>query len=261
MNVTTEKINKDLKQHQINANDWNYKDVAEGLHICSERFVLEFKLQTSLPVIQIKRLRKEAAGHLHMGRNGFGLVNEIAINEDIIELCEYWEVLGTLLHELLHAEQQNIGQAGRRNYHNRQYRDRARELGLIVDSDGFQKYVPSPSPFIDILRRHNIDIPDKPNGILPLGSGRSKLQPWICACQPRPVHAQVAIRDFRARCLKCNQLFVPKKRSNSNGTRLLHSQNEIAKTIPTGTGFTYTRLNSNKERSICKGTDYEVLKS
>jgi hypothetical protein len=46
--------------------------------------------------------------------------------------------------------------------------------------------------------------------------GCSKLKLWICACKPRPVHVRVAISDFEAVCLKCNQKFIRANKPNND---------------------------------------------
>ena len=122
--IKNEKINLDLKEHQTHTDDWDHKPLAENLHIWTERFISEFKLQcTTTPAIRLDQLRSNCYGHFRIGRNGFGLLNEIAINEKYInEDIVNFDNLGTLLHELLHSEQQAFIAEGKtaknRNYHN-----------------------------------------------------------------------------------------------------------------------------------------------
>jgi hypothetical protein len=212
MGVTSERINTALKDHQIHLDKWNYQALVVDLHTWADRFILEFKLQCGTPAIRVDQLRNTCYGHFHLGRNGFGVVNEIAINESYLRNRDYWEVLGTLLHELIHAEQQESGTLGKsvaRNYHNNAFIERAKQFGLIVNRKGQQYYQTAPSPFMNILQKYGAKIPrivDKP----PKDSGRgnSKLKLWECACVPKPVKIRVAIKDFRAKCLKCGKIFV-----------------------------------------------------
>lgn len=183
----------------------------ENLHIWAGRFILAFNLQTNTPAITIEDLRKGLLGHHRRGRNGFGLRHEIAISRRHLQVDEYWQVLGTELHELIHAEQEDVGKPGRRNYHNRRYRQRAREFGLIVDERGHQQYAQAPTPFLDLLAKYGVDVPELPRSEIVVSlASRSKSKPWICGCKPRPIHIQVAISDLRAQCLKCGQMFRPK---------------------------------------------------
>jgi hypothetical protein len=73
--------------------------------------------------------------------------------------------------------------------------------------------MPAPSPFLALLEKYGVDVPriDEPAAVHPAsGTGNSKLKLWVCSCTPNPVHVRVAIADFRAVCLKCNQMFVRK---------------------------------------------------
>src|SRR5437016_4854992 len=66
----------------------------------------------------------------------------------------WWEVLGTLLHEQLHFWQKLNGRPskpGPGNYHNVQYRDRARRLGLDVSSRGVNEAYDPEGPFMKLL--------------------------------------------------------------------------------------------------------------
>ena len=205
-----ESINEGLMNHQISA-DWDKKDLISDLHRWRERFTSEFKLKIEeLPAIMIDRISRSAYGHFRRGRNGFGLSNEVAINERYINSREYWQVIGTFLHELLHAEQEQSGKPGKHNYHNKAFRDRAASLGLIVDQWGHMNYSPPPSPFLDILAKYKIAVPEIPSNIATLSlsqPGNSKLKLWICNCKPQPVRVRVAIEDFQAKCLKCDTIF------------------------------------------------------
>jgi hypothetical protein len=203
-----EPINNQLKNHQITADDWGKRDLSEKFHTWTERFMFEFKLKTSEPAISVARLHPKRYGHYRPGRNDFGLRNEIAINEIYINENTFWEAIGTLLHELLHAEQEQIGRPSKGNYHNTAFRNRAESFGLIVDSSGHTQYLPPPSPFFDILTKYGVIFPDIPEPLIPLNrAGTSKLKLWICECEPKPVHVRVAIDNFHAKCLLCNQNF------------------------------------------------------
>ncbi|MEN6384777.1 MAG: hypothetical protein ABFD79_06230 [Phycisphaerales bacterium] len=218
---THEIINEHLKKHQF-AIDWDKKTLIQNLHTWSERFIFEFNLKIDgLPAISIDRIRKSAYGLFKPGRNGFGLRNEITINEVYIDNRAYWQLIGTFLHELLHAEQEQSRKpfkTKRKNkdyiytYHNKDYRERATSFGLIVDQCGHMQYAPPPSPFWDILNKYGIsilDIDKEADSIAPPATapGNSKLKLWICECQPEPVRVRVAIEDFQAKCLKCNTIF------------------------------------------------------
>ena len=208
-NINNEQINLELRDHQKGLDGWKEKYLAENLHQWAERFALEFKLKTSVPALMLDRLGRTRCGHFRRGRNGFGLLNEIAINERYISQERYWDALATLLHELLHAEQETVGNPGKGNYHNKEFRYKAETLGLIVDSWGHMFLAPSPSPFWTVLQKYGIEVPEIPKPVpVVAGQGNSKLKLWVCSCEPQPIRVRVAISDFRAICLKCRQLFV-----------------------------------------------------
>ena len=211
--LPAEPIIAQLKEHQATA-DWDKQALVEELHKWVERFILEFKLKTSRPAIKIDRLARKCCGHYQPGRNGFGLHNEIAINETYIDSRKFWQTLGTLLHELLHAEQEQTGKPGKYNYHNKAFIKKAGSLGLTVDQWGHTEYKPAPSPFWDILGKHGVTAPDlsdiQEQAVPSDKSGNSKLKLWVCECTPKPVHVRVAIKDFEAICLNCKAMFRQK---------------------------------------------------
>ena len=207
--VGNEQINVELRNHLISIDDWEKKSLAENLHQWAERFTLEFKLKTSVPALMVDQLGRTRCGHFRRGRNGFGLLNEIAINERYISSQRYYDTLAILLHELLHAEQEAVGNPGKGNYHNKEFRNKAELLGLIVDAWGHMFLCPPPSPFWCLLQKYGVKVPEISDPIpIVIRAGVSKLKLWICSCKPEPVRVRVAISDFKARCLKCSQLFV-----------------------------------------------------
>lgn len=209
MNMREEQINLELRAHQGRIDDWPKRALVEDLHIWAERFASEFKLQVPVPALMLDRLSRRCCGHFRRGRNGFGLLHEIAINEMHVSKDRYWDVLVTLLHELLHAEQETGGKPGRGNYHNREFRERARALGLIVNQWGCTWMAPKPTPFSDTLEKYGLTAPEiqVPASATVASSGSSKLKLWVCKC-PKPVRVRVAIADFQAQCLKCGHVFV-----------------------------------------------------
>ncbi len=80
---------------------------------------------------------------------------------------ELWEVLGTLLHELLHPGKIRVG-AGKRNHHNAEFQAR-REVGLVIDSRGLTGYSAS-SPFKDLLGKRQVCF--RARGLRPEGPPR-----------------------------------------------------------------------------------------
>jgi hypothetical protein len=200
-----------LADHQT-AEAWFGRPVMQTLQLWTDSFNVEFKLEIPEVSLAIESLRCSVYGHFRYGHNGFGLKGEIAINARyLFGQRSSWEVLGTLLHELLHAWQQAYGKPGKGNYHNREFREKAQSLGLFIDKRGVTGYA-AESPFKDVLRRYEVDVPffeiplprEKP-------VGESKLKKWSCGC----TNVWCAKAELNARCLKCGSRFrwvLPEKR-------------------------------------------------
>jgi len=197
-----------LAQHQI-TEKWVFQEVLKELHTWRDRFCIEFKLEIPECAIAIEWMPQRRLGHFRPGHNGFGLKGEIAFSQrHVMENLapeKWWKVLGTLLHELLHGWQQIHGKPGKGNYHNIVFRKKAYTLGLIIDERGVTQYEQE-SLFIAFLKKHDITIPT----IGPIHTvekhpaSKSKLRLWMCGC---PVRARVAVHNFNAQCLSCNQVF------------------------------------------------------
>lgn len=206
----TEPINIALKDHQHTLQDWRYSKFLSNFHIWAKRFNVEFKLNLPLPAIAIEKLGRRSLGFFRYGRNGLGVKSEITIDSIHAQSQDFWQVLGTLLHELLHLWQQVHGSPSNSNYHNKQYRDKALSLGLVVDRWGHTQYAPENSLFLNVLTKYGVKVPEIP----PLDEQRisvgrlnsSKLKLWECQC-PVPVKVRVARANFRAICLHCGALF------------------------------------------------------
>ena len=209
----SEPINLALRDHQTHLQDWSFAATVADLQSWAERFVLEFKLQVGTPCFYIAHLPREC-GHYRHGRNGFGLTEEVGRNQYHVAHDPYWEVLGTVLQELLHAWQAHHGTPGRRNYHNREYREKAAVLGLLVEQDGTTTYAAGDTSFLRLLARFNIrpscltewrgdQLTLKADDQRPERVG-SKLKLFECSCG---VKVRVGRSRFNARCLDCGTVF------------------------------------------------------
>lgn len=204
----TESINVAIKNHQSSVQDWRYSMFLADFHEWAKRFDFEFKLNLPLPAIAMDRLGGRRLGFFRFGRNGLGLKHEITIDQNHARSKAYWQVLGTLLHELLHLWQQAHGEPSNSNYHNKQYQEKALSLGLVVDRWGHTRYTPQNSPFLNVLTKYGVKAPEIPaldeQQMLVGRLNSSKLKLWQCTC---PVRVRVARDAFRAKCLVCSSLF------------------------------------------------------
>jgi hypothetical protein len=201
--AATQTIYSVLAKHQRDE-AWGGQEMIANLQKWAGRFICEFKLGIDDIALCVDPLPSNRYGHFRHGHNGFGLRGEIAINSRYLTgQRELWEVLGTLLHELLHAWQEVHGKPGKRNHHNAELQAKARELGLIIDPRGVTGYAAN-SPFKELLRKAGVSVPEhEVKAPVSRPRGESKLKKWSCGCTT----ARVAVADFRARCLKCGNEF------------------------------------------------------
>lgn len=201
---STKPIYDELKKHQVTEESWDLRPTLEWLQQWSERFVSEFALMITQVSLCVECLPAHRLGHFRSGLNGFGLAAEVAINRTHLDKREPWQVLGTLLHELLHAWQELHGKPGSWNYHNNEFREKARTLGLIIDTKGHTQYAPN-SSFFAVLNKYGVETPEFPPVQYVL-RGQSKQKKWSCQCEPK-INVRVAVAHFYARCLWCGCVF------------------------------------------------------
>ena len=205
-------INIAVKENEIKTKEWRFSYLSEELYtwfdLFNERF---FDNALKTPVISFERTRVNTLGHFVIDRNSFGLKWNININS-LYAHCTLGDTLATLLHEMIHQWQQEFGKkkgkSPRNNYHNKEFRIKAKLLGIPSDESGMTLYYQN--PFFSFLRDHGVRISprffkDKEDmeDMKQMRRSKSKLKKWSCGC----TNARVAIRNFRARCLKCGNDF------------------------------------------------------
>jgi hypothetical protein len=200
----SEPINERLREHALAVEDWPHREVVQLLHEWADRFNSTFNLGLPTAVMRIDRTRGHL-GQYRRGRNGFGMTHEITLA--LTHLHEpLFEQLATLLHEQLHAWQYLYGKPGSGNYHNRQFQNKARLYGLIVDDRGHHLGI-EPGRFSSILMEHGVELQTSVVGDLQLLSrphdhDKSKMRKWACGCTT--VRCAVTLV---AKCLKCGVVF------------------------------------------------------
>jgi SprT-like family len=209
-----EAIYGDLAEHQ-RTEQWELKETVALFQECMVAFVLRFELDLRELAIRIDKLPKKTLGQYRRGHNGLGLRNEVTLSLDHVSRGETFDVLGTLLHELVHVWQDTHGRTSpaRKNEHNAEFRAKCAEAGLIVDEGGHQGYSPD-SPFFAMLAEFGVSVPEC-NGqpIIPDRPdrpGKSKHTRYECPCG---FSANVTTtKGIFAHCDKCGGAFVPVER-------------------------------------------------
>jgi len=192
-----------LARHQV-SETWHGRNLIESLQEWASPFISEFKLDIPEVVLCVEDLPISSFGGFRCGHDGFGLKGEIALNARHLSGPDgQWEVLGVLLKHLLHAWQQAHGTPSGRCHHNKELRDKAAELGLLVNDKGLLGFA-ADGPFKELLRRHGVSVPAEKKPIPERRpAGDSKQKKWSCGC----TNVRCAVPELYAQCLKCGQVF------------------------------------------------------
>src|ERR1700722_12491399 len=102
--ASEESIYEGLATHQ-RSEAWHSREFMVWLQTWTGRFNAEFNLGLTEIALRVDTLPRTCYGHFRLGHNGFGLKGEIALNSRYLTDRPPYQVLGTLLHELLHAWQ------------------------------------------------------------------------------------------------------------------------------------------------------------
>ena len=194
-----------IRKHQVVVPDWSFRDIARELHRWVGLFDVEFKLERcAVPIFAFRTLRNAYATY-NCGLSDIGTRDTISFDyRDFTRGGPL--VLRDLLHELLHLWQQYYGRSGAGNYHNHEFRRRALDCGLIVDSRGCTSG--HTETFTRVLAKHGVrfDLVDlSPVAEASLyGTRRTelKMKKWYCGC----TNVRCATR-LKAKCESCGRAF------------------------------------------------------
>lgn len=237
MTSTTEtgRVHEALAEHQQTEN-WQFQEAAKQVHLWVPRLIDEFKIDVGPIAVCIDRLSRNTLGHFRPKHNGFGLLGEIAIDSGhlnqksevnqqgltkveaengVVDFKIYWDAIGTLFHELLHAQQEKAGTASPRNHHNANFRQIAERYGLIVDRYGVTTYDPD-GPFIALLKKQGVEIPADLKALQkvpthrakPKGTGSSTLKKWSCTGCEKRQNIWAGTAAVEVVCKRCKKDFV-----------------------------------------------------
>jgi hypothetical protein len=187
--------------------DWIFSTIAGELYWWVDFFnIAFFKDQpVPIPVIAFSKDRITTKGHFKSKHNGFGVTNTLVLNRNHLDLPMF-ETLVTLLHELTHAWQALYGTPSTSWFHNQEFRQKMADCGITCDAKGHHTHLGD--PFVFLLQQHGVLLSGDGDALIqvapmPRRRGQSKLKKWSCGC----TNVRVAVRDFKAQCLKCKNLF------------------------------------------------------
>ena len=156
--------------------------------------------------MSFEKTKVKTLGHYVPGRNSIGVRENICIN--LVHLDRpVWDILATLLHELCHSWQAAYGKPSNSWFHNKEFREKMLEIGIVVNGKGCHLGIQD--PFVLILKKHGMKVNGKksPDGFIKIPpkakpKGKSKLKKWTCGC----TNVRVAVK-LEATCDICGNKF------------------------------------------------------
>ena len=175
-----EKAKGSIRYNAENDTTWKYQKLAKSLYGWTDTFrdelidpIARLDRQGKLPgpVIGFERFDIRVLAYYRLGKNAFGLDDEIVLNERHLERPLY-SILETVLHEQIHLWQQRFGEHPvTRNYHNKEFCEKCESIGLHPLPVVGSHYLPADGAFEDLLRRNGIL---KPPFRFPVGEGERR---------------------------------------------------------------------------------------
>lgn len=205
-----ERINIEIMENEKGAHDWALNALSVELYWWCDFFNIAFFKDQPVPVpaLSFERTKVNTLGHYVPGRNQFGLLENININKAHLSR-PLWDILTTLLHEMVHSWQKIYGTPSKSWFHNKEFQLKMAEFGILCSNKGC--HTGMGDPFVFLLRKHGISfeghtiidglikVPPKPKK-----KGKSKLKKWQCPCGQA---ARIGKKDFFATCDLCGEKF------------------------------------------------------
>jgi hypothetical protein len=99
-----ERINIHIMENEKEAHDWELNTLASELYWWVDFFNIAFFMDQPVPVpaISFEKTKVSNLGHYVIGRNAFGIKENININRVHLKR-PMWDLLATLIHEMTHT--------------------------------------------------------------------------------------------------------------------------------------------------------------
>jgi hypothetical protein len=221
-----------MRRNQENAVTWRHHQLSTTLNEWTERFASRFLVPVlepgkdgglPSPIVGFEAFDHRIYAYYRLGKNAFGLEDEIILNEKHLGRPLY-AVLETVLHEQIHLWQQRRGaHPVERNYHNQEFVSKAEQLGLHPQLVSGAHTRPADGQFERLLREYGIFEPGE-EAVFPVERkdekrnwwedpgkermGRSTLEKWSCGCGQ---NARIGAMAYFAVCVLCRQPFMPQR--------------------------------------------------
>jgi SprT-like family len=200
-----DRANSSVRDAATGDSEWGYSGLLSFLYKWADIFNHEFfSGLLPQPVISLEKTRRNY-GHFVPGRNFLGLKFNVNLNRVYLGRSEA-ELLETLVHEQIHLLQEITSTAGKGNYHNKEFVQKATEIGLQVELGRGCHYGSPTDPFVSLLRKHGVSFEPRVVRVEPphAKAARPRLRRWSCRCKSVWCGGKL-----KAMCLLCEQDFQP----------------------------------------------------
>ena len=216
----TNKVNREIENHSIEADDWTYSELANELYWWFEVFNAKCFKDQPIDAIALSFANTGVRnlGHFVIGRNDMGIINNININVEYLDLPK-WAQLKTLLHEMVHVwEYQYLEEKKRTNnwYHKKDFQNKMKAFGIECEANGALSFIDPKGLFVHLIRLGGVslegavipheEIKDgqiKKTKPIKKRKGKSSLKKWSCGCQS----VRIGTKEFHATCDLCGNKF------------------------------------------------------
>lgn len=198
-----EAINRVVREHSTTVGDWKYQPQMSELYTWADRFN-ERLFNGELPGVLLSFAwdRVTTLGTFQPGRDELGIKYHINLNLRFMDR-PFSDHLNTLLHEMLHASQEQCGTGGKGNYHNVEFRRQAAAFGIPCDSKGCSLPIEA-GPFTRLLAEFGVPLvlAGASTGARP--KGKSTLNKYRCPCGQNVWSGK---KSLQAKCTVCDGAF------------------------------------------------------
>jgi hypothetical protein len=192
-------INQAVREHQTDI-DWKHKEVVRLCWAYFDRFRIAFfpELPDCFLRCEPADIRQKLA--YHGGDNGVGAQFEMVLNCEWVCLPRY-QVAALILHGMIHMHQQMVGRPSTKGYHNRDFQERSRQLGIVCLPGQCCEVVDYENPFRSLVMEADADAfaPVVAGAAFPVVR-EAKMKKWSCACSTVRAATEVELE-----CKKCGQ--------------------------------------------------------
>ena len=214
-------IHRTLRAHEIAA-PWEHQVVASVCYRAFDLFNKAFFDDDMPPcLLEFISANFKRDGASCVETNGIGVRSVIQLNTRRLSRPLY-EVLGTVLHQMIHQWLNQQGHTANRTYHKREFIEKSKAVGIPArPHDRCCTPADHTDPFLTVVNKLHQDLnaPAEPDALPVAISGRSPYKKWSCGC----TNIRVAKAKFSATCRDCGSLFVQQPARTKRQSQTAHN--------------------------------------